>query len=354
MSIWKDAADWPNTTKACGAPHQSPVNLSRSFALPCDRLCELQIDSVAISQASAQINSDTGAIELTFGSVKPTAKFNGEGYTCHKAFLFTPGQHTVENIRAEAEFIALFDNPKGYELAVSVPVRTSPGETPSTAFFNTFVPYPQEPDAPIQVSLGSSWQLQNIIPESKGFYVYEGAWITPGCQPNVTWVVFGSSVTIDPSDYARVARNEGGSRPLQPIGDRQVFFNDGEKVDRELSKEFQNHDGKTYMRCRRIPREGETVGGPGPKTSGLGDKAAQAASETQQRSINNLQAQLGDAYSSIGGAWGLLVILVLLILTGLLFSEKGAPLMKGLFGFLLFIPNYLHTLFTNRLPASSP
>lgn len=337
MSIFASAETWAESSKGCGAPHQSPVNLSRSFALPCDRLCELQIDKVAVPQATAVIKSETGMM-LEFGDVKPTAKFNGEGYTCKNAYLFHPAQHTIEDVRAEAEFVAVFENPKGYTLAVSVPVRTAPGETPSTSFFNSFVGYPSQAEEPTQVNLGTQWMLQDIIPESKGFYVYEGSWVTPPCTAEVTWCVFNTAVTMDPSDFAKLSsRATGGNRPLQPVGDREVFFNDGEKIE----SAFQKKDGKMYMRCRRIPREGETPR-DAVKTSDLENKVSDITSKTQAVAISNLQTNIGDLYASVGGVWGMLMVVSLLLITYTLFGEKGETLSRSLFGFLMYIPAAIH------------
>lgn len=337
MSLFTTAESWSDTYKACGAPHQSPVNLSRSFALPCDRLCELEIDKVAISQASVTIESDRG-MKLRFGQVKPTAKFNGEGYTCTEAFLFHPAQHTVENVRAEAEFVAKFDSPKGYTLAVSVPVRVSPGETPSTSFFSGFVPYATSVDEPFEVNLGNDWMLQDIVPESRGFYVYEGSWVLPPCESDVTWVVFSSAVTMDPSDFAKLSsRSLAGTRPLQPIGDREVFYNEGEK----LESSFQKKDGKVYMRCRRIPREGEEPR-DAVKASGLLKQASDMASKDSSIAVSNLQVGLGDSWASLGGLWGVLMVLTVTMLAYLLFSEKGRTFSVSLFSFLMAPFAFIH------------
>ena len=349
MSVFDNAENWADEYKACGAPHQSPVNLSRSFALPCDRLCELVIDEVAVPEASVTDDTASGAIVLRFDGVKPTVRLNGEGYTAKEAYLFHPSQHTVEDVRAEAEIVVLFENPKANYIAVSVPVRTAPGDTPSTQFFNAFVPYPSEPDVPTTVVLGASWEIQNIIPESKGFYVYDGSWVLPECFPEVTWCVFNSAVTIDPSDYAKMAsKGKGGSRPLQPIGDRQVFFNDGEDIDSAYSK----RDGKVYMRCRRVPREGEGPPTDSVKKSDLAEQTANAANMAQSTAVSNLQTQLYDSYASTGGLWGVLFICIMLYLTYLLFfNEKGKAIAVSLFGFMVWIPNKIHTLFTRSRPS---
>jgi carbonic anhydrase len=349
MSVFNKPEEWADDIKACGAPHQSPVNLSRSFALPCDRLCELVIDEVSIPEATVSANSYIGAVVLTFGDIKPTARFNGEGYTAKHALLFRPAQHTIEDVRAEAEFVVLFEHPKGYYLAVSVTVRTAPGDTPSTNFFSAFVPYPAELDMPTTVVLGSSWGIQDIVPESKGFYVYEGSWVIPNCFPNVTWCVFNSSITIDPSDFAKMAsKGKGGSRPLQPVGDRQVFFNDGEDIDNTYAK----RDGKVYMRCRRVPREDEGPPTDSVKKSDLAEQNESRISSAQATAISNLQTQLYDSYASTGGLWAVMFIFVMLYLTYMLFfNDKGKTIAVAIFRYIVWIPNAIHRLFTRSRPS---
>jgi carbonic anhydrase len=342
MSIFASSNTWAEQYTACGAPRQSPVNLSQSFAKPCDRLCELQIDKVAVPQATATIKSNLG-MHLAFGDVKPTAKFNGEGYTCKEAYLFHPAQHTVEDVRAEAEFIALFENPKGFILAVSVPVRTAPGDTPSSSFFNRFVPYPSIADEPTQVTLGQDWLLQDIVPEGKGFFVYEGTWVTPPCSAEVTWCVFSQSVTIDPSDYAKLAsRATGGNRPLQELAGRDVYYNDGEKVDSTFGKK----DGKVYMRCRRVKPEGEL---PAPDTLKKSDamlKTNEAAQKAQEVAVSNLKSGIGDLWNQMGGFWGLLMMIAYLALAYFFFfSTSGKEFVKNVFDTVLMgIANALHNL----------
>jgi carbonic anhydrase len=347
MSIFTSASTWADQYTACGAPHQSPINLSRSFALPCDRLCELVIDKVSIPSATATIKSDVG-FHLQFDSAKPTARFNGEGYTSSEAFLFTPAQHTIENIQAEAEFVVIMVNPKGYQLAISIPVRAASGETPSTSFFSSFVPYPAVPDEPMQVSLGTTWELQDAIPASPGFYVYEGTLVTPMCTPSVTWVVFANAITMDPSDYAKLmSRGVSGSRPLQPVGDREVFFNSGEKIEGPAASQ----DGKLYMRCRRVPREGEDAAAVSEqskiKLGGLMAASAVATAQTKALITSNLKTNLSDGFNAIGGIWGFLAVAVLLFFTYFLFiNTTGSDFSKGIFNnVIMWIPNYFHGLF---------
>jgi carbonic anhydrase len=339
MSVFKDANQWADKYKSCGAPRQSPVNLSRSFALPCDRLCELQIDKVSVTQGSVSLQKGVLFLAFTSGS-GPSAKFNGEGYQSKGIALFHPAQHTIENVRSEAELVCYFTNPKGRTLAVSFPVRTAAGETESTSFFNKFVPYYVEGQA-TTVNLGDSWSIQSLVPENRGFYVYEGTDLVPKCEPDVTWVVFATAITIDPSDFAKLsARVPGGNRPLQPVGDRQVFYNDGETIEPGVPS-----DGKMYMKCRRIPRKGEISSSDAKAAIRQGNLIAKDQELTEQnrkQAISNMETKLGDAYASIGGAWGIISVLTFAGIAFFLFSEKGAPIARSLFGILVMIPAYIH------------
>jgi carbonic anhydrase len=338
MSVFRDAEQWADTRKSCGAPRQSPVNLSRSFALPCDRLCELQIDKVNITQGLVRVSGGVLVLEFTSGS-GPSIKFNGEGYQSKFIALFHPAQHTIENVRAEAELVCYYTNPKGHELCVSFPVRTAAGETESTSFFNKFVPYVVDGQQ-TTVNLGNSWSIQSLVPENRGFYVYEGTDVHGECKPDVTWVVFATAITIDPSDFAKLARFPAGNRPLQPVGDRQVFYNDGETIEPGVPS-----DGKMYMKCRRVPRKGEISSSDAKAAIRQGNliaKDQELTDQNRKQAISNMETKLGDAYASVGGAWGIISVLTFAGIAFFLFSEKGAPIARSLFGILVMIPAYIN------------
>jgi hypothetical protein len=54
-------------------------------------------------------------------------------------------------------------------------------------------------------------------------------------------------INMDPGDFAYLVKTAtAGSRPVKPLGDREVFFNDSEN----LAGGPVPHDNKTYIRCR--------------------------------------------------------------------------------------------------------
>ena len=250
MSVYGSSTSWSGR---CSGALQSPINLSQSSAKPCDLLCELVMDDAYISQANVII-SDEGMI-LQSTSNLGSCKFNGEGYMCQSLLLTHPSHHTIEDIQADAEVVAIFTSPTGKMLCVSSLIRVNPHQNSATHFFNSFVPYGNPSVASTPVNLGENWSLAMMVPPSGAHFVYDGSLVLPPCNPT-TWVVFKAMINMDSNDFALLVKNViPGSRPLQALGDRDVFFND---VTQLPGVPFP-HDNKTYMRCKRVPRKNEDV-----------------------------------------------------------------------------------------------
>ena len=212
-------------------------------------MCELVMDEVMVPQANVVV-SDEGLIldnEAGLGS----CKFNGEGYTCTKIVVNHPSHHTIENIQADAEVVAIFTNPSGKFLCVSSLIRANSAQTPSSHFFNSFVSYADTTKQFTTVNLGENWGLNMMVPPAGSYYVYDGSMVFPGCE-QAKWVVFKAMINIDPNDFANLVKtNSPGSRPIQPLGDREVFFNDISA----LPGGPMPHDNKAYMRCKRLGKK---------------------------------------------------------------------------------------------------
>lgn len=115
------------------------INLSRSFAKPCDILCDLTIDDVAISATTVFKAGDRMFADFR-NQQQPSIKFNGEGYSCDAIVVKAPSFHTIEDIRADAEMIAVCRNPQGKMVLVSTLLRTNSGASRMNSFLNGFVP----------------------------------------------------------------------------------------------------------------------------------------------------------------------------------------------------------------------
>jgi len=238
-------------------------------------MCELVMDDVMVPQANV-IVGDEGLIvdnEAGLGS----CKFNGEGYTCTKVVVNHPSHHTIENIQADAEVIAIFTNPTGKFLCVSSLVRANSAQTPATHFFNSFVTFADTTKPYTTVNLGENWGLNMMVPPTGSYYVYDGSMVFPGCE-SAKWVVFKAMINMDPNDFANLVKtNAPGSRSIQPLGDREVFFNDIAS----LPGGPMPHDNKTYMRCKRLGKKQDVKPVSAPDVKGEKAKATAVSGVTK-------------------------------------------------------------------------
>jgi hypothetical protein len=137
-----------------------------------------------------------------------------------------------------------------------------------------------------QVNLGDDWGLNMMVPPNGAYYVYDGSMVVPNCQP-AKWVVFKSMINIDSNDFALLVKNVSpGSRPVQPLGDREVFFNDIQ----QLAGSPMPNDGKTYMRCRRLGKSKPEVKDVQP--AGVKEAKDKKESEKKHPAVKWAQDQL--------------------------------------------------------------
>lgn len=265
MSIYSSNSSWGNQ---CTSAEQSPINLSQSSSKPCDLLCELTFDDAYISQANVIVSNEGLILQSQTGL--GSCKFAGESYSCQTLLVTHPSHHTIENIQADAEVVAIFTSPTSGMLCVSSLVRVNPNSTSSIHFFNAFVPYANPSvEGATSISLGEQWGLFMMVPPAGSYFVYDGSLVIPPCQ-SCKWVVFKSMINIDPTDFAMLVKNViPGSRPIQQLGNREVFFNDIE----QLPGGPLPRDGKTYMRCKR---SGKTPDVKSVTAAPLGDEKSKS------------------------------------------------------------------------------
>ena len=245
MSIFSSQSTW---TGACSGANQSPINLSTSIAKPCNMSCDLVFDDGLATTAETAL-TDEGL--FMYGSLG-SCKFRGESYSCIGIVVNHPSHHTIEGVQTDGEIVAFFQKPTGEQLRVSSLFRVNQTETASLSFFKQFVPYAQ---TTYSKTMLNNWSIAQMVPPAGAYFVYDGSRLIPGCQP-AEWVVFKAMINMDPTDFAFLVKNvQAGSRAVQPLGNREIFFNDVAA----LSGGPMPHDNKTYMRCRPTGKKGKTI-----------------------------------------------------------------------------------------------
>lgn len=241
MSLFSSESSWGGQ---CSSPNQSPINLSQTGAKECHLTCDLVMDDGYTTSAKVY-NSNEGVVLAPMQGYLGSCKFNGDGYNCVSVLLNHPSHHTIEGVQADGECVAVFQNATGNMLCVSSLFRVNPAHSDSLSFFSQFVPYVDPTAESTSVAL-NDWGLYKMVPPAASYFVYDGTTIVPDCT-STKWVVFKQMINIDPGDFAYLVKTvTAGSRPVKPLGDREVFFNDSEN----LAGGPVPHDNKTYIRCR--------------------------------------------------------------------------------------------------------
>lgn len=263
--------------------NQSPINLSQSSSEPCDLLCEFVMDEVLVSQATVSTTNEGVFIYSSAGL--GSCKFNGDGYTCNLVLISHPSNHTIESIQADGEVTAVFTNTSnGKKLCVSSLFRQNNNQTPSSKFFNAIVPYANPSSQNTSVNLGNDWSLNMMIPQTGSYFTYNGSY-TFEPYSSCRWVVFKSMINIDPNNFALLVKyTKPNFRPIQGTGNRQVFFNE---IDR-LPGAPTAHDNKLYIRLRKVGKD--------VKDSVLGKTVTSAP--VKAASIENSSSSFMDKISS--------------------------------------------------------
>jgi carbonic anhydrase len=234
------------------------------------------MDDGFITQATVSVSNEGLVLENPSGL--GTCKFRGESYVCQGLSVNHPSHHTVEGVQADGEVTAIFRKPTGELMCMSSLFRINSAQTPSYNFFKQFVPYALT-TGETKLTL-RDWSISALVPPEASYYVYQGSSLVPPCVP-CEWIVFKSMINMDQGDFAYLVRNaEAGSRPVQALGDREVFYNDINNIPGGPMP----HDNKFYLRLK--PTGSTKMGKLETKKVDLKTPNKQSESDAQQESEN--------------------------------------------------------------------
>jgi hypothetical protein len=221
---------------------------------PAEATVKAPIGVITFKEGSALENIERIAKEIPnfsmFGMTPRPITSAGGGMTGPASFftsmtgmLQEPGFSSGQpGSSADGEVIAYFRSPTGEMLCVSSLFKVSQTQTPSLDFFKQFITY----GASNQIAL-NGWSLEQMVPGDGSYFTYEGSNIIPDCSP-YEWIVFKSMINMDPTDFATLVRTtQAGSRSIQGLGTRELFYNDSAS-----SSSYLPHDNKTYLVMRPL------------------------------------------------------------------------------------------------------
>jgi carbonic anhydrase len=197
--------------KCASGVAQSPVDIGKTVKANLPAL-EIKYSSTVLSLTN---NGHTIQANLPAGN---TLTVGGQKYELLQLHFHTPSEETLGGKHLPMVTHFVHRNAAG-ELGV-LGVLMKQGKH-STAYEPIFSHLPR-PKQRIEVD-ELALDLAALLPESKGYYAYEGSLTTPPCSEGVSWMVLKTPVEVGAKQIKAFQRLfKKNARPVQPLNGRVI------------------------------------------------------------------------------------------------------------------------------------
>jgi hypothetical protein len=158
--------------------------------------------------------------------------------------------HTVNNGYSDLEILLYHNrnpiNDKDGGVILSILLKKGDDYGQANEFLNEFINRMPANENPIEedVPVSSGWNPEQLLPESKSFFYYEGALPYPPCSQNWSFIVFEEIVPVAANIIETVKYTIGvGNKNIRPIQKKPegitIFYNANSEFDgnQDLSKD---------------------------------------------------------------------------------------------------------------------
>jgi hypothetical protein len=158
--------------------------------------------------------------------------------------------HTVNNGYSDLEILLYHNrnpiNDKDGGVILSILLKKGDDYGQANEFLNEFINRMPANENPIEedVPVSSGWNPEQLLPESKSFFYYEGALPYPPCNQNWSFIVFEEILPVAANIIETVKYTIGvGNKNIRPIQKKPegitIFYNSNSEFDgnQDLSKD---------------------------------------------------------------------------------------------------------------------
>ena len=244
--VWhfERSSDWVSRYGACShkATRTAPLNIDTNNVSPCNALCRLNIQYNPTTCSASMINN-VPTITFTPNCI---LKFKNDFFYLRKMTLHRHSMHTVNEVYYDME-VLLYHNRNPINDAdggVILCILMKKGADYGTAneFLNEFINQMPANDTAIEkdITVSDTWNPQQLLPDSKSFFYYDGALPYPPCTPKWSLIVFEEAVGVAQNIIDTMGFILGGDanninpnvRPIQrtPKG-TVIFYNANSQFD---------------------------------------------------------------------------------------------------------------------------
>ena len=220
------------------AERVSPLNIDTTSVSACNALCRFAINYVPTTCSVSMINN----IPTVRFSPNCIAKFKNEFFYLSKMTIHHTSMHTINESHTDLELLLYHNrnpiNDSDGGIIVSVLLKKGVDYGTANEFLNEFINQMPSNDMPIEqdVTVSDSWNPEQLIPESKSFFYYDGALPYPPCSQNWTFIIFEEIVHISLNIIDTVQYMIGpGNKNIRPIQRKpkniSIFYNSNSQFD---------------------------------------------------------------------------------------------------------------------------
>ena len=147
--------------------------------------------------------------------------YNGITYDLLQFHFHAPSEHTIEGEAAALEIHFVHQDRNSGNLAV-VGILLGEGERENAAYAAVFDHLPAQVGEP--EANGAPLDLAALLPETQGYYAYQGSLTTPPCSEVVRWLLLDTPLELSAAQIkAFTDIYAGNARPVQPLGQRDLL-----------------------------------------------------------------------------------------------------------------------------------
>jgi len=216
----------------------APLNIDTSKVSACNALCRLSMKYAPTTCSISMINN----IPTVTFSPNCLIKFKNDFFYLRKMTIHYTSMHTINESYYDLEVLLYHNrnpvNDSDGGVIISILMKKGVDYGQANEFMNEFINQMPANDMPVEqdVTVSSDWNPEQLFPDSKSFFYYDGALPYPPCNPNWTFIIFEEAVPISQNIINTVHKyilgNNLNVRPIQrkPKG-IDIFYNANSKLD---------------------------------------------------------------------------------------------------------------------------
>lgn len=199
----------------CAGNSQSPVDIAE--VIGDENLQALAISYTAANEFNAVNNGHTVQVNYPDGS---TLTVDGTPFTLKQFHFHCPSEHTMNGEPLPSEVHLVHLDEAGNIAVIGIFIKEG-AENPFFAKLWEHLPAEFNTDVS-EVAL--EFDINEILPEDKGYFTYSGSLTTPPCTEGVKWFVMKNAIEASAAQIEALAgmMPANNARPVQPLNRRTI------------------------------------------------------------------------------------------------------------------------------------